>query len=508
MSQAESSIVHRQIHILFSAGTLGDLTDGQLLDRFMARRDEGAESAFAALVERHGPMVLGVCRRILRNPQDAADAFQATFLILVQKAETVRVSDSLGRWLYGVSRRVALHARAESVRRSSIESPGSEALAAPAPEPDGDERVAVLDEEIARLPEKYRAAVLLCDLGTLTHEAAARQLGCPVGTVESRLSRGRTLLRERLARRGLAPAALGLVSGLSLRSASADVPPTLVATTVRTAVALATDAGVVVGTVSNSIAYLMKGAMRAMFLSRLKVAAATLLTIGVLGAGATILAGQEPRGEAKLGESTDRAKISALEDRVRELERKLDALLALQRDKVPADEKRRGSQAKVDPDALRKIRPRFECLVEKVHVKPGQPVKVGDPLVDLFSADLAAAKNDLLAKTAQWEHDQRLFQLREKLYKSGAIGEQIWVDTRNDEAKSRLDKNLARDRLRIYGLGDHEVEEIPAEDGERKARMTLRSPVGGTVISVETSPQDLADPKSVLLVITAEKPFK
>jgi RNA polymerase sigma factor (sigma-70 family) len=506
MSHAESSIVHRQIHILFSAGALGDLTDGQLLERFVARRDEGAESAFAALVERHGPMVLGVCRRLLRNPQDAADAFQATFLILVQKAETVRVTDSLGRWLYGVSRRVALHARADSIRRSSIEVPGSEALAAPAPEPDGDERLAVLDEEIARLPEKYRAAVLLCDLGTLTHEAAARQLGCPVGTVESRLSRGRNLLRERLARRGLAPAALGLGSGLSPRSASADVPPALASVTVRTARALTTDGEVVVGTVSNAIAHLMKGAMRAMFLSRLKIAAAILLTMGVLGAGATIFAGQEPRGEAKPGESTDRARISALEDRVRELERKLDSLLVLQRDRVPADEKPRGLQAKVDPDALRKIRPRFECLVERVHVRLGQAVKVGDPLVDLFSADLAAAKNDFLARTIQWEHDQRLLQLREKLYKSGAVSEGVWVDTRNDEARSRLDKNLARDRLRLYGLGENEVEEIPAEDGERKARMTLRSPVSGTVIAVETSPQDLADPKSVLLVITTEKP--
>jgi RNA polymerase sigma factor (sigma-70 family) len=506
MSPAESSIVHRQVHILFNAGVVGDLTDGQLLERFMARRDEGGECAFAALVDRHGPMVLGVCRRILRDPHDAADAFQATFLILIRKANSVRVTDSLGRWLYGVSRRVALQARAASVRRSSREVSGSEALAVSAPEPDGAERLAALDEEIARLPEKYRAAVLLCDLGRLTHEAAARQLCCPVGTVESRLSRGRSLLRERLARRGLAPAALGLVSVLSVRSGAAELPPALAETTVRAARALATGEAVVAGLVSESIACLMKGAMRAMFLSRLKVATMVLLTLGVLGVGATILAGQEVPGEAKPGESTDRATITALERRVRELERKVDALMASRREGAPAGEEPLVPRVKVDPDALTKIRPRFVCLVEKVHVKPGQTVKVGDPLADLFSADLAAAKNDFLTRTVQWEHDQRLLKLREKLYKSGALSEQVWVDTQNDEKKSRLDKMLSYDRLRVYRLGENEIDAISTEDGERKARMTLRSPVGGTVISVETAPQDLADPKSVLMVISAAKP--
>jgi RNA polymerase sigma factor (sigma-70 family) len=502
MSQAESSIVHRQVHILFNAGVVGNLTDGQLLERFMARRDEGGECAFAALVERHGPMVLGVCRRILRDPHDAADAFQATFLILIRKANRVRVTDSLGRWLYGVSRRVALQARAAAVRRSSIEVPGSKALAVSVPEPDRDERLAALDEEIARLPEKYRAVVLLCDLGRLTHEAAARQLGCPVGTVESRLSRGRSLLRERLARRGLALGGLGL----SARSAAAEVPPALAEATVRTALGLSTGRPVAVGAVSESIVHLMRGVMRAMFLSRLKVAALFLLTIGVLGAGATILAGQEPRGEAKPGESADRATIADLERRVRELERKVDLILGPRRDGAPGDEKPPDPRAKVDPDRLRRLRPRFDCLVEKVHVKAGQAIKAGDPLADLYSTNLAAAKNDFLAKTVQWEHDQKLLQLRQKLHGTGAISEQIWTDTQNDEKKSRLDKNLAQDLLRIYGLNEKEIEVIPKEDLERKARMTLRSPVSGTVISVETGPQDLADPKSVLMVIYTAKP--
>ncbi len=504
MCRGEQSIVHRQVHILFNAGVVGNLTDGQLLERFMARRDEGGECAFAALVERHGPMVLGVCRRILRDPHEAEDAFQATFLILVRKANAVRVSDSLGRWLYGVSRRVALQARAASVRRSSTEVPGSEALAVSVPEPDGAERLAALDEEIARLPEKYRAAVLLCDLGRLTHEAAARQLCCPVGTVESRLSRGRSLLRDRLTRRGLAPTALGL--GLSARSASAEVPAALAETTVRAALGFSTGKAVAVGAVSESIVHLMRGAMRAMFLGRLKVAALFLITVGVLGAGATLLAGQEPRGEARPGESADRATITALERRVRELERKMDQLLGSRRDGAPGEESSPVPRAKVDPDSLTRIRPRFDCLVEKVHVKPGQTVKVGDPLADLFSTDLAAAKNDFLAKSVQWEHDQRLLRLREKLFKTGAISDQIWTGTQNDEAKSRLDALVALDRLRIYGLSQEEIGAIKEEDGERKARMTLRSPVHGTVTAIETAPQDLADPKSVLMVISAAKP--
>jgi RNA polymerase sigma-70 factor (ECF subfamily) len=200
------------------------LSDAQLLERY--RRDRGtldAEAAFAALVARHGPMVLGVCRRALRDAGDVDDAFQATFLVLVRRAGAVRVKDSLGPWLYGVSRRVAARARARALRRSSQEevTPGLDRAVCASVDEDVERRelLAVLDNEVARLPRPFREAVVLCDLGGLNHEAAARQLGCPVGTLESRLHRGRRRLRQQFARRGLA------LSGVPLAGQTLPGPP-------------------------------------------------------------------------------------------------------------------------------------------------------------------------------------------------------------------------------------------------------------------------------------------
>ena len=171
-----------------------------------------SEAAFAALVARHGPMVLGVCRRVLGDEHVAADAFQAVFLVLARKARSVRVDDSLGRWLHGVSVRVARRARAvAAAERSRVQQsrrvrPGrsSRPVRLLASETSCE---SVIDEEIARLPGRYRSAVVLCYLEGLTQEQAARRLRCPVGTVESRLHRARERLRPRLSRRGLAPTA-------------------------------------------------------------------------------------------------------------------------------------------------------------------------------------------------------------------------------------------------------------------------------------------------------------
>src|SRR5262249_38884073 len=158
---------------------------------------------------RHGPMVLGVCRRALADPGEVEDAFQATFLVLVRRARSVRAGDSLGRWLYGVARRVAAKSRARSQRSRARSTPLAVEPAAPDPDSSADRigLLAALDEEGGRLPEKYRAPVVLCHLEGLTHAEAAARLRWPVGTVSGRLSRARGLLRDRLVRRGLAPTA-------------------------------------------------------------------------------------------------------------------------------------------------------------------------------------------------------------------------------------------------------------------------------------------------------------
>ncbi len=194
----------QQLRTVFNLGTIGDLTDGQLLERFATRGGEAAELAFAALVERHGPMVLRVCRHALVEVHDAEDAFQATFLILVKQARSLWVQDSLGPWLHRVARRVATRARASAARVREHERHAAAARPDLLRETrDWEDVVEHLHEEIDRLPERYRVPVVLCDLEGLTHEKAARHLGWPVGTLKTRLARARELLRARLCRGGL-----------------------------------------------------------------------------------------------------------------------------------------------------------------------------------------------------------------------------------------------------------------------------------------------------------------
>src|SRR4051794_30995177 len=162
---------------LFEGGTVAGLTDGQLLERFATRRDEAAELAFAALVERHGPTVLRVCRGVLRDPHDADDAFQATFLVLARKAGSVRRRDSVGSWLYGVALRVSADARSMAARRRTHERRAAQMSARPAGDDAHDDLAAVVHEEVGRLPEPFRAAVVVCDLQGQTCEDAARLLG-------------------------------------------------------------------------------------------------------------------------------------------------------------------------------------------------------------------------------------------------------------------------------------------------------------------------------------------
>src|SRR6516165_12449077 len=218
------------------AGSEGEMSDASLLARFV---DQWDQAAFRDLLCRHGPMVLGVCRRILRDPHAAEDAFQATFLLLVRKAGSVRKRGSVGPWLYGVARRVALEARGAASRRH-VPAPLDPEVAW-VDDHDGlerDELHAVLHEELGRLPEKYRAPLVICYFEGLPHEAVARRLGWPLGTVRTRIARGRDLLGARLTRRGLAPAAVLLALSL-LPKAEAAVRPRLVEATIRAAMRIA-----------------------------------------------------------------------------------------------------------------------------------------------------------------------------------------------------------------------------------------------------------------------------
>jgi RNA polymerase sigma factor (sigma-70 family) len=207
-----------------------DSTDAELLDRFARMRDQ---VAFAALVRRHGPMVFGVCRRVLRDANDAEEAFQVTFLVLVRKAAGLREPGRLANWLYGVANRVARKARVSAARRDKHERVASNSDQSVAHEPEDSDVRAVLDEEMVCLPDKYRAPLVLCYLEGLTNEAAAERLGWPPGSMSYRLARGREMLRKRLVRRGVCLALWPIFWQTLSESASArSVPPTLVRTAV------------------------------------------------------------------------------------------------------------------------------------------------------------------------------------------------------------------------------------------------------------------------------------
>jgi RNA polymerase sigma factor (sigma-70 family) len=272
---------------------LGEQTDEELLERFVARQEE---AAFAALVQRHGPMVLGVCRHLLINTHNVEDAFQAVFLVLVSKAASIRSRTLLAGWLYRVAYRVAMRARVHAARRHEREVRGVETMAA---EPDAEvidpQLRPLLHEELNRLPEKYRAPLVLCYLQGKTHEEAARQLAWPIGTIKGRLARARDLLRPRLARRGLTLSTAALASVLTLKSASASVPPTLMNSTLKAASLVAAGQTAAAGMVSVQAAALSQGVLRSMFLTKLTAACAVLFGVAAIGASTALLAHPKPK---------------------------------------------------------------------------------------------------------------------------------------------------------------------------------------------------------------------
>ena len=270
--------------MLFNVGTLGDLSDIGLnrSNSFRHKGLEQAELAFAALVERHGPMVLRVCRSVLGDPHAANDAFQATFLVLVRRACSLWVRNSLAAWLHQVAYRVASSARSAAARRHRHERRAAELSGSSVREEDRDDLGDVLDDEVNRLPWGCRTAIVLCYFNGLSPEQAARQLGCPVGTVQSRLARGRARIRSRLTRRGLAPALAALGAGVAADAAPVSPPAALVEATIRAAMSPSS----VSGAVSASMIQLTQGVLRSMFLIKLRTVAASIITIAALAAGA------------------------------------------------------------------------------------------------------------------------------------------------------------------------------------------------------------------------------
>ncbi len=298
IERSDATLTH--LRTLWSEGALGSLGDGDLLARFVVQRGDAAEAAFAALVERHAPMVFLVCRQMLRDEHDAQDASQATFLVLAKKARTIKKPEALGSWLHGVAVRVSAKAKVAAARRRSHERRGGEmaarfdcewTLGDPCPE---------LHDAIDRLPERYRLPVVLCYLEGLTHDQAAQQLGWPLGTVESRLARARDRLRERLTRRGAIPGVA--VAGIrSLADAAGTaIPSGWIKATARSATQFA-EGKAATAVVSADVAFLTQGTLKTMALTQLKLVMAYTLAaaVGATGVLALVRAASAPSPESR-----------------------------------------------------------------------------------------------------------------------------------------------------------------------------------------------------------------
>ncbi len=306
--------IAKQLQTLLNGGAVTGLTDSQLLERFATGRAGCAEPAFAALVERHGPMVLGVCRGLLNNQHDADDAFQATFLVLARKAGTLRQAELLGPWLYGVAYRSARRLKEKDQRRRRHEAEAAMSGSRSKGEASCPEHISLareeiegLLEEIENLPERYRSAIVLCELQGLTHAEAAQRLGRPVSTISARISRARERLRGRLGRRGLIlPAgSLGLAIGTGQASA---MPPVLATTTIKAAISLSTSTGLTAATIPASVTSLTEGVLRGMFFTKLKIASAALAMTGAAATSVGVLAqrdAQVPVAQAPAPRATD-----------------------------------------------------------------------------------------------------------------------------------------------------------------------------------------------------------
>ncbi len=316
--QVGSSSVIRSIQTLFDAGSATGMGDRELLEEFLARRDHSAERAFAAIVARHGPMVWSICRSISPDSHTAEDAFQATFLVLVRSARSIRRCETLGPWLHGVARRVAVRAKAAVTRRKRQEEQGAamtmnaKAISRTGPDPFRFDEIEALHQEIGRLPERYRAAVILCHLEGCTHTEAARILQCPAGTVSIRVSRAKELLRDRLIRRGLAFATVTAgslaLSETAMAAAAVPLPLGLAESTVRAAIDVAATNALTAGTVSAAVSRLTGGALRTMTLQKITLATALVATTGSAASGIALFAMGHPTANPVPGQAASTSK--------------------------------------------------------------------------------------------------------------------------------------------------------------------------------------------------------
>jgi RNA polymerase sigma factor (sigma-70 family) len=442
-------------------------SDGELLTCFIEQRDE---KAFEALVRRHGPMILGVCSRILRNAHHAEDAFQATFLVLVRKATSVRPRDAVGNWLYGVAYRTALDCQRRLARQRAKERQVDMPQLKAKEEDNWRELLPLLDQELHRLPDKYRLAVILCEMEGRSRKEVAHQLNIPEGTLSSRLATARKRLAARLARYGF------VISGASLATLLTEnaVPASLLLSTTKAAMLIAVGQAAT-GVVSSAVATLTKGVLQTMILAKLKTATMVLFGVGVLGLGTGGLMYQSRAGasdgqaiddrptqdqggkraeqardrEQALREELERARIEiaklrneARAQRAEEEEQRLRAEKAVQEARAQLDKARQQAERARYAEAVQKAQ---QAL--KDPDLPKRPGRFEDQKRALEGLDLMEAKlrrdfQEQLKKLEE-QHRKELEQLR--LRRVELLGKQkLSQPNRANESADKLDRILER----------------------------------------------------------------
>jgi RNA polymerase sigma factor (sigma-70 family) len=455
-------------------GGVSTLDGPQLLKSFV---EEGNGAALEELVWRYGGMVLRVCRRHLRNHHDVEDAFQATFLVLVRRARSIRKGQSINSWLYKVAYRVALRMRQQAARRANVEALlfSSRLLETDVPAGMVDLELAVF-EELNRMREKYRLPLVLCYLKGLTTAQAAEQLGCPQGTIHSRLSAARDQLRKRLIHRGLTLPAAGLATLFCATANAAVVPARLVAATIRTAV-LSQSGKALVGGAAPQVTALAEGVLKSMSMTKLRRAGAVLVALCAVSLGlgqiAPLVFGDKPGGKASL--------VQGSADAI-EVPPETQAGLGIQiglikgRAEVPPSLLKMAGVLKYDQDHLFVIHSRFPGELAEVRlvtdaddpklpprnrqISYGDKFKQGDLLAVIWSKQLGAARAALVDAVRAVRLSKDTQDCLNRLYQQGSISYAALKGGERQLATDMIALRTAERSLLMWKLTEKEIDDI------------------------------------------------
>ncbi len=497
-----------------ACGSAEGVSDAELLRRFAAARDE---AAFELLVRRHGSAVWRLCRRLVRDEQDAHDAFQAAFLALARSAAAVGQRGSVGGWLYRVAYRAALASRTRATRRNTRERPlGDMDLNDPAPTPHAravaEELRQALAEEVARLPERYRLPLVLCGFAGLSNPEAARELGCPLGTLESRLARGRQRLRARLARRGFSVGAVAASLAAPHTSYAASVPALLAAAARAEGHA-----------VSARVAALAGHALRIPLMTKLTMSSlVAVVCTGLVAWAALAVPGGGPAASLVPGKA-NAVRLPAAEV----------ARLGLRVAEVPPPappQPRRlelvGTLA-ADPDRIVRVGSRFAGIVHEIGktegaggrtLRVGDRVSRGQVLAVVWSKDLAEKKAALLDGLARLRLDRENLEKLTRAYELGALPEATLRNGQQAVQKSLNAVRAAERTLRLWKLDEADVEsfrleaellikdggKVPAERVKAWGRVAIRAPLAGTLVERNVVVGDIVSPDGRSLFVVAD----